>query len=115
MGHDVETAIQRLSSLNACHVGRGIMAINAKGDIIPCNFIQNYTVGNILNISIKEGISRLAEIGEKKLEGYCGDCKYTDLCRGCRAKALLEYNNILGEDPSCLLQNPTKVKSYLCQ
>jgi MoaA/NifB/PqqE/SkfB family radical SAM enzyme len=45
---NVEHAIERLEHLSACPIGRGPLGISAKGDILPCIFMQQLSVGNIL-------------------------------------------------------------------
>ncbi len=104
-GYDTNHAIKRLSSMSACPIGQGPISISAKGDILPCNFLQNYRLGNIRQ-------NRLAEINSNKiiraiankttLKGKCGSCKYKTLCCGCRAKAYLAKKDIEDEDFTCI-------------
>ncbi len=36
------------------------------------------------------------------LKGKCGDCEYTDICGGCRARPYVDHGDWLDEDQWCL-------------
>lgn len=99
-----EKAINRLKIKSACPVGKGLMGINSEGNILPCSFVQDFNVGNIRELGVQGGIKKLFEIGKTPVTGKCGDCKYTDMCRGCRVKAYHNANDIMGEDLTCMLE-----------
>ncbi len=103
---NVDHAIKRLESLSACPIGQGPMGISAKGDILPCIFMQNYTIGNVLKDDLRTAASNplIQSIASKNnLKGICGACNYKKLCGGCRAKAYLADGDIYGEDPTCMI------------
>jgi Fe-coproporphyrin III synthase len=40
---------------------------------------------------------------ESLVEGRCGQCRYKNLCAGCRIRAEATSGNLWGEDPACYL------------
>ena len=103
-GVDVGRALDRLGTMSACPVGHGHMAISATGDILPCQFMQDYAVGNVRTTSLEEAVETLFEMGRTPVGGACGACEHARLCRGCRAKAHCVSGDVLGEDPACVLE-----------
>lgn len=102
---DVTHAVERLEHLSACPIGRGPLGISAKGDILPCIFLQQFSVGNVLKDDLRTAAFHptVQAIAQKNgLKGACGACQYKKLCGGCRAKAYLE-GDIFGEDKTCML------------
>ncbi len=102
-GHDIGRALARLENMTACPVGRGHMTINAKGDIMPCSFMQDHSVGNVRDVSLAEAARTLFDLGKQEVTGSCAACEFVKICRGCRAKALCGSGDILGEDPACVM------------
>ncbi len=45
-GIDVSNGLERLKTISACPVGKGHMNINSEGGIMPCQFAQDWTIGN---------------------------------------------------------------------
>jgi len=110
-GLDVRKGLERLKIFSACPVGQGHMTINSEGGIMPCQFAQDWTVGNIYEISFAEATRRLAEIDAAVPEGICSPeaCVYSRSCRGCRVKAWQRTGsapdgNPNAEDISCILE-----------
>ncbi len=105
-GYDIGASISRLRVMTACPVGHGLMGINSTGGIMACQFAQDYTVGNVRDMSIAEGVSELFELGRIDSTGACGPsrCEYARICRGCRTKAWLQSHDIHGEDTTCMLR-----------
>jgi MoaA/NifB/PqqE/SkfB family radical SAM enzyme len=54
---------------------------------------------------VKRSISGGPVEGEG-LTGKCGRCDYTDVCRGCRKRALFSSGDWMGEDPACTYDPP---------
>jgi radical SAM protein with 4Fe4S-binding SPASM domain len=103
---NVDYAMQRLEHLSACPIGRGPIGISAKGDILPCIFMQNFNIGNILKDDLRTATTHplmQAIASKNSLKGSCGACQYKRLCGGCRAKAYATDSDIFGEDPTCML------------
>lgn len=80
------------------------LTVLSDGDIVPCAYIK-IKCGNIKDREInKAWISEtFKNIRESNLEGKCGECKYSFLCKGCRAIPFIKENNYLGEDKGCWL------------
>jgi radical SAM protein with 4Fe4S-binding SPASM domain len=102
-GADTAAGEARLRVKSACPVGRGLMGINSEGDVLPCSFVQDYTVGNVRDLGVRGAVEKLFALGHASLEGQCGTCSAADLCRGCRVKAYHDCGTILGEDRTCLV------------
>jgi radical SAM protein with 4Fe4S-binding SPASM domain len=103
---NVDHATQRLEHLSACPIGRGPIGISAKGNILPCIFMQNFSIGNVLKDDLRTATTHptmQAIASKNNLKGICGNCKYKLLCGGCRAKAYSVDGDIFGEDPTCML------------
>ncbi|MCL2306278.1 MAG: radical SAM protein [Planctomycetaceae bacterium] len=91
--------------------GAGVIAfnVNADGTMTPCALL-NTPMMNVFPMSITEITenykqnpfvqSRLA----MNLKGRCGICERRYQCGGCRARALIQNGDILGEDPHCWLK-----------
>ncbi|NNM66661.1 MAG: radical SAM protein [Spirochaetales bacterium] len=104
-GIDVTKGVARMKVKSACPVGKGLMGINAEGNILPCSFVQDFSVGNVRELGIRGGVQKLFELGRSPIDGACGECEAVELCRGCRVKAYHASGNILGSDPICLMRN----------
>ena len=104
-GVDTEKGKARLRIKSACPVGKGLMGINSEGDVLPCSFVQDYNVGNIRQLGVRGAVEKLFALGEAPITGACGTCGQVALCRGCRVKAYHDCGDILGSDPSCLLDH----------
>ena len=111
-GLDVSKGLERLKIFSACPVGQGHMTINSEGGIMPCQFAQDWTLGNIYEIGFAEATRRLAEVDAAVPEGMCAPdaCDYSRICRGCRVKAWQRTGaapdgNFMAEDNTCILNS----------
>lgn len=104
-GMDVTKGLERLKIFSACPVGKGHMTVNSEGGVMACQFAQDWTVGNIRDISIAEATARLGEINNQESEGQCAPdaCDFSHICRGCRVKAWQRTGNTMAEDITCIL------------
>ncbi|MDR1412967.1 MAG: radical SAM protein [Actinomycetes bacterium] len=104
-GVDVSKGLKRFQTFSACPVGQGHMTINSEGGVMPCQFAQDWTVGNIHDISFDEATSRLYELDAADSSGQCAPeaCDYSRICRGCRVKAWQATGNAFIEDTTCIL------------
>ena len=110
-GLDVSKGLERLKIFSACPVGQGHMTINSEGEVMPCQFAQDWTLGNIYEIGFAEATRRLSLIDEAVPEGMCApqSCVYSRICRGCRVKAWQRTGSADGgeqmaEDITCILE-----------
>lgn len=73
-----------------CFAGCQVVGIEADGDIKGCLSQQDdsFVEGNVRETSLKEIWNRPGafaynrEFTTEQLEGFCGDCRYNDICRG---------------------------------
>jgi Fe-coproporphyrin III synthase len=106
-GEDLTQGLERLKIMSACPVGKGHMNINSEGGIMPCQFAQDWTIGNIREMTLAEAVEKLFEFDNTDAQGWCSDaeCEYSRICRGCRTKAFHEFGDPLGVDTTCILKN----------
>jgi MoaA/NifB/PqqE/SkfB family radical SAM enzyme len=104
-GMDVSKGLARLEVFSACPVGQGHMTINSEGGVMPCQFAQDWTVGNIHEISFATATDRLYELDHANSTGQCAPeaCDYSRICRGCRVKAWQKEGDAMYEDVTCIL------------
>lgn len=104
-GVDVTKGLERLKIMSACPVGKGHMNLNSEGGIMPCQFAQDWVVGNIREMSFAEATNALYQIDLQESTGQCAPevCEYSRICRGCRAKAWQRDGDYMAEDTTCIL------------
>jgi radical SAM protein with 4Fe4S-binding SPASM domain len=108
-GIDVSNGLERLKVISACPVGKGHMNINSEGGIMPCQFAQDWTIGNVREMSLQEAVAELYKLDVQESKGVCAPeaCEYSRICRGCRAKAWQRTRDPMAEDVTCLLHAET--------
>jgi radical SAM protein with 4Fe4S-binding SPASM domain len=108
-GIDVSNGLERLKVISACPVGKGHMNINSEGGIMPCQFAQDWTIGNVREMSLQEAVAELYKLDVQESKGVCAPdaCEYSRICRGCRAKAWQRTGDPMAEDLTCLLHAAT--------
>ncbi|GAB4416851.1 MAG: putative heme d1 biosynthesis radical SAM protein NirJ2 [Thermodesulfovibrionales bacterium] len=89
--------------MRGCLAGRSYMRIDPEGNITPCPYMS-VKVGDIRETSITDiwndsPYLRLMRDGNYK--GRCGLCEFTEICGGCRARALMEKGDFMEEDSLC--------------
>ncbi|MCK4739510.1 MAG: radical SAM protein [Deltaproteobacteria bacterium] len=91
---------------SGCIAARGYVRISSKGILTPCPYMPA-PIESDLNLN-KKSFSEIYLEDEtfKKLRspaynGKCGDCEYSELCGGCRARSLATNGDLMGEDPWC--------------
>ena len=94
-----------------CLAGSAVCFVSYKGDVMPCGYFP-VPAGNIRKQSIKE-IWETSELFDELrnpdiLDGKCGACEYRMVCGGCRARALGETGDYLGEEPFCVYEPQMK-------
>ncbi|MCL5887197.1 MAG: radical SAM protein [Actinobacteria bacterium] len=103
LGYDLTDTLERLKIMTACPVGKGLMNINSEGGIMPCQFAQDWTIGNIRDTTFRQASDNLLELRHVPVTGKCGECEYLHICYGCRTKAWHAEGDPMGEDPTCML------------
>ncbi len=105
-----EGQMRLLRAHGGCSAGQKIVNIDPEGNVRPCQFWQNGSVGSIRTVRLTEMWEHpnelLKALRDKKanLTGRCGACTYVDVCGGCRVRAGAS-GDIWGDDPSCYLSD----------
>ncbi|MDD3895395.1 MAG: radical SAM protein [Syntrophomonadaceae bacterium] len=104
-----EEIIRLLEMHGGCSAGTKFANVDPQGNVHPCQFWQDYSVGNIREKPFSEiwtsdddMMVKLRE-KEKHVKGKCGACNYKALCSGCRIRARAVYGDLWAEDPACYL------------
>ena len=100
---------KRLLASRGCLGGNGFIFISHQGILQPCGFLD-ISCGNVRDAGFN--VKKLYEESElfnqrrnrKDYRGKCGVCEFLDACGGCRARALKQAGDVLGEEPYCLYQ-----------
>lgn len=107
--HRSEEIIKLLEMHGGCSAGTKFANVDPQGNVHPCQFWQDYSVGNVRErpfseiwTSEDELMVKLRE-KEKHVKGKCGTCSYKSLCAGCRIRARAVHGDLWEEDPACYL------------
>lgn len=105
----VDQVRQLLEISGGCSIGNKVANVDYLGNVNPCHFTPQKTVGNVREqpfneIWNKQPSEILIELRrqKEKLEGKCGICDYKDVCGGCRQKAWFFNGDFFQEDPTCI-------------
>ena len=90
-----------------CAAGIRYGTILYDGTIFPCMLLP-IPLGNVREVSFSE-VWRKNPLLEKlrdaeNLKGKCSRCKYREICRGARCKALAKTGDLFAEDPDCWIE-----------
>lgn len=105
----LKEVIQLLNMHGGCSAGTKFANVDPKGDVHPCQFWQDYTLGNVKETPFSRIWTGqdplLAKLREKKkhLKGRCARCSFNQVCGGCRIRAKEVFGDIWEEDPACYL------------
>ncbi len=92
---------QRFS--RGCIAGLSYCIINPIGKVQPCAYLPE-SAGDVREDSFDK-IWKESQIFKKlrtrRYSGSCSECKYSDSCGGCRARAVYYGGGCMGEDPYC--------------
>jgi len=87
--------------------GHGIVFVSSQGDIYPSGFLP-LSAGNVRTDSLvdvyRQGPLFQALHSPQHFHGKCGDCEFSCVCGGSRARAFAHTGDALGSDPLCLYQ-----------
>ncbi len=88
-------------------------SVSPAGDVSPCPLLgDNLSGGNVLETDLEKILfeSELFKriVDRRKFNGKCGNCKYTDICGGCRAYSYYLTGDVYGTDPTCFIDDLTE-------
>jgi radical SAM protein with 4Fe4S-binding SPASM domain len=93
--------------IGGCGAGRLYCALQPNGDVSPCVFMPNLKLGNLRQerfMDIWHNNRTLIKLRDRSsLHGNCGKCGYKFICGGCRARALVYFDDLFAPDPGCTL------------
>lgn len=87
-----------------CSAGVNGISIRNNGTVTPCTLLY-ISCGNILKQDLNEIMENasMIKIKNRELKGKCGNCKYKQICGGCRAEAYQVTGDYLEEDTECFI------------
>ncbi|MDI6786552.1 MAG: radical SAM protein [bacterium] len=95
-----------------CSAGKKIANIDSFGNVHPCQFWPEVSLGNIKQQKFSQiwnnkncSLLNMLRDKEKHLKGKCQDCDYNNICGGCRIRAYVKYGDYWAEDPACYYKN----------
>lgn len=95
--------------LGGCPAGRLYCNIQPNGDVTPCMFMPTYPIAGNLRSQSFEAIWKspvFEALRERSsLKGKCRECRFVNVCGGCRAKAAAYEGDYLASDPTCPIQS----------
>jgi radical SAM protein with 4Fe4S-binding SPASM domain len=115
----VDEVRQLLEMHGGCSAGDRMADVDFLGDVHPCQFWTDLTLGNVrkqkfsqiwTDLQAQGGILGRLRTKPEQLNGQCGDCSQNKLCGGCRIRASVD-GDIWGDDPACFWKDPTKESS----
>ncbi len=86
-----------------CLAGTHYCRVTPEGAVTACPYMEA-EVGSIRQTGFAEiwqDAEQFQALRAPKLEGRCGDCEYTKMCGGCRARPFARDGNLMGEDFLC--------------
>lgn len=105
------------SGTRGCLAGRHYLRIDPEGNITPCPYMS-VAVGNVRERRLSDiwrDAPFLKQLREGSYKGRCGECEYTEICGGCRARALSEKGDFMEEDGLCTYKPGGKGKVRLSE
>jgi len=92
--------------VGGCRAGTNYCRISPEGEVTPCPYMS-VSAGNVREESFAEIWRESPLFGAMRnpqYHGKCEDCEFKLLCGGCRARALAETGDYMGEDLWCVYQ-----------
>ena len=92
--------------------GHGIVFVSSQGDIYPSGFLP-LRCGNVRTDSLVD-VYRQSPLFQalhspEQFRGRCGECEFSYVCGGSRARAFARTDDALESDPLCLYHEPNDV------
>ena len=89
-----------------CLAGTHYCRITPEGNVTPCPFMP-VSVGNLRETSFEtlwNNSPLFSDLRNPVLKGKCGECEYSELCGGCRARPFASHGDYMDEDLWCLYE-----------
>jgi len=99
-----------------CSAGDRMADVDFLGNVHPCQFWSDLTLGNVRerkfseiwnDLQANDGILARLRTKPEQLHGQCGKCSQNRLCGGCRIRASGD-GDIWGDDPACFWEDSAK-------
>ena len=112
----VDEVRQLLALHGGCSAGDRMADVDYLGNVHPCQFWSDMTLGNVRerkfseiwnDLEANDGILARLRSKPEQLNSQCGQCSQNELCGGCRIRAAVD-GDIWGDDPACFWQDPAK-------
>ncbi len=87
-----------------CLAGTNYARVTPNGDLTPCPYMP-LSAGNIREnsfVDLWEHSEIFNSFRYPHLKGKCGDCEYSEICGGCRARPYVDHGDWMDEDEWCL-------------
>jgi putative heme d1 biosynthesis radical SAM protein NirJ1 len=104
-----DEVVRLLQMHGGCSAGTKFANVDSVGNVHPCQFWQDYTVGNVREKPFNQiwnsddELMVKLRVKHEHVKGKCGECDYKTLCGGCRIRARAVSNDLWAEDPACYL------------
>lgn len=87
-----------------CLAGTNYARVTPNGELTPCPYMP-LSAGNVRDnsfVDLWEKSDIFNSFRYPQLKGKCGDCEYSEICGGCRARPYVDHGDWLDEDQWCL-------------
>lgn len=87
-----------------CLAATNYARVTPNGELTPCPYMP-LSAGNVREksfVDLWEGSSVFDSFRYPQLKGKCGDCEYSEICGGCRARPYVDHGDWMDEDQWCL-------------
>ena len=87
-----------------CLAGTNYARVTPNGELTPCPYMP-LSAGNVREQSFAtlwDQSDVFNSFRYPHLKGKCGDCEYSEICGGCRARPYVDHGDWLDEDQWCL-------------
>ena len=107
---------QLLELHGGCSAGDRMADVDYLGNVHPCQFWSDLTLGNVRerkfseiwnDLEANDGILARLRTKPAQLNAQCGKCSQNRLCGGCRIRASVD-GDIWGDDPACFWTDVAK-------
>jgi radical SAM protein with 4Fe4S-binding SPASM domain len=105
-----------LEIIGGCAAGRAYIGLHQNGDIIPCVYMTDLIVGNVLKDNLDYLWSNNQIFNDLRnrdgLQGHCPECENEYICGGCRARAYGYFKDATKPDIGCI-NNKKYLEKYM--